>query len=64
MPDESDQEQEPTERLPKTGVRVPVPRREDVMDALRKVSEPEPDDDAGQRLSTGRRTFGASAVGL
>jgi len=44
--DERDQEPEPTERLPRTGLRVPVPKREDVMDALRKVSEPDkPDED-------------------
>ena len=41
MPDEPDQEQEPTERLPKTGLRVPVPKREDVLAAIRKVSEPD-----------------------
>jgi hypothetical protein len=44
--DEHDQEPEPTERLPKTGIRVPVPKRRDVMDAIRRVSEPdEPDED-------------------
>jgi hypothetical protein len=42
--DKCDQEQEPTERLPKTGLRVPVPKRKDVMDALRKVSEPDEDE--------------------
>ncbi|MFI5010026.1 MAG: hypothetical protein ACHQDY_07105 [Solirubrobacterales bacterium] len=42
--DERDQEPEPTERLPRTGLRVPVPKRKDVMDALRKVSEPDKDD--------------------
>jgi hypothetical protein len=42
MPDEDhDQEPEQTERLPRTGLRVPVPKRKDVMDALRKVSEPD-----------------------
>lgn len=46
MADEPDQQPEPTEKLPKTGLRVPVPKRKDVMDALRKVSEPdEPDED-------------------
>jgi hypothetical protein len=39
--DERNREPEPTERLPHTGLRVPVPKREDVMDALRKVSEPD-----------------------
>jgi hypothetical protein len=43
--DERDQEPEPTERLPRTGLRVPIPKRKDVMDALRKVSEPDPDED-------------------
>jgi hypothetical protein len=42
--DERDQEPEPTERLPRTGLRVPVPKRKDVMDALRKVSEPDEDE--------------------
>ncbi|HUA74137.1 MAG TPA: hypothetical protein VL988_05195 [Solirubrobacteraceae bacterium] len=36
-----DHEDEPTERLPRTGLRVPVPKRKDVMDALRRVSEPD-----------------------
>ncbi|MFZ2112929.1 MAG: hypothetical protein WAU77_04265 [Solirubrobacteraceae bacterium] len=40
--DQHDQESEDTERLPRTGLRVPVPKRKDVMDAIRKVSEPEP----------------------
>ena len=45
MPDEPDHEQEPTERLPKTGLRVPVPKREDVVAAIAKVSQPdEPDE--------------------
>jgi hypothetical protein len=36
-----------TQTLPKTGARVPVPKRQDVMDALRKAGEPdESDDDA------------------
>lgn len=39
--DQRDQEPEATERLPRTGLRVPVPKRKDVMDALRKVSEPD-----------------------
>jgi len=43
--DEREQEPEPTERLPKTGLRVPVPKRKDVMDALRRVSEPDDSDD-------------------
>jgi hypothetical protein len=44
--DERDQEQEPTERLPRTGLRVPIPKRKDVMAALRKASEPdEPNED-------------------
>ena len=30
MPDQPDQDQQPTETLPKTGLRVPVPKREDV----------------------------------
>jgi hypothetical protein len=45
MANERDQEPEPTERLPRTGLRVPVPKRKDVMDAIRKVAEPEPDED-------------------
>jgi hypothetical protein len=45
MPDKPDQEQESTERLPKTGLRVPVPKRTDVMAAIAKVSRPEPDED-------------------
>ncbi|HXD53387.1 MAG TPA: hypothetical protein VN618_01405 [Solirubrobacteraceae bacterium] len=49
MPDEPDQQQKPTERLPKSGVRVPVPEREDVMAALRKVSKPEPDEDSEEQ---------------
>ncbi|MFI4990253.1 MAG: hypothetical protein ACHQHO_04990 [Solirubrobacterales bacterium] len=43
---EREQERQPTERLPKTGIRVPVPKRKDVMDAIRRVSKPdEPDED-------------------
>jgi hypothetical protein len=41
MADEPDQEPESTETLPKTGLRVPVPKRKDVMDALRKASKPD-----------------------
>jgi hypothetical protein len=40
---------EPTERLPKTGLRVPVPKRKDVMDALRRVSEPDESDEDDER---------------
>lgn len=44
MPDEPDKEQQPTETLSKTGLRVPVPTRGEVMAAIRKVSKPdEPD---------------------
>jgi hypothetical protein len=44
--DQCDQDQEPTETLPKTGLRVPIPKRKDVMAAIRKVSEPdEPNED-------------------
>ncbi len=44
--DERDQEPEPTEKLPKTGLQVPVPKRVDVMDAIRKVAKPdEPSED-------------------
>ena len=39
--DRHDEEPEPTERLHRTGLRVPMPKRKDVMDALRKVSEPD-----------------------
>jgi hypothetical protein len=42
--DERDQEPEQTERLPRTGLHVPVPKRKDVMDAIRKVSEPDEDE--------------------
>jgi hypothetical protein len=43
---DSDQQPEPTEKLPKTGLRVPVPTRKDVMDAIRKAAKPdEPDRD-------------------
>jgi hypothetical protein len=49
--DRQRQDQEPTERLPRTGLRVPVPTRKDVMDAIEKVSEPddgdEPDEPSG-----------------
>jgi hypothetical protein len=45
MADKPDQEPEPTETLPKTGLRVPVPRREDVMAAIRKVSKPDKADE-------------------
>lgn len=48
--DEPDKEPVPTERLPKTGLRVPVPRREDVMAAIAKVSEPEPGEDPDESL--------------
>jgi hypothetical protein len=51
MANERDQEPEPTERLPRTGLRVPVPKRKDVMDALRKVSEPDKPDEDEQRPS-------------
>lgn len=44
MADEPEQ-QPKTQRLPKTGLEVPVPTRKSVMDAIRKVSEPdEPDE--------------------
>jgi hypothetical protein len=47
--DEPDQEPKPTERLPKTGLEVPIPTRKDVMDAIRKVSKPDkPDEDKKQ----------------
>lgn len=46
MADKPDQEPEPTQRLPKTGLEIPIPTRKDVMDAIRKISEPEePDED-------------------
>jgi hypothetical protein len=49
MPDEPNQEQEPTERLPKTGLRVPVPKRADVMAAIAKVCRPdEPDGESDE----------------
>jgi hypothetical protein len=51
MADEPDQEPEPTERLPRTGLRVPIPKRKDVMDALRKVSEPDKPEKDEQRPS-------------
>ena len=41
MAGEHDQEPEKTERLPRTGLRVPIPTRKDVMDAIDKVSEPD-----------------------
>ncbi len=44
---EPDQEQEPTERLPKTGLRVPVPKHADVMAAIAKVSRPDEPEDKG-----------------
>jgi hypothetical protein len=44
MADEPDQQPESTEKLPKTGLRVPVPTRKDVMDALRKVAKPDEDE--------------------
>jgi hypothetical protein len=47
--DERDQERQPTERLPKTGLRVPVPKRKDVMDALRRVSKPDDEDEQTDR---------------
>lgn len=51
MADEPDQEREPTEKLPKTGLRVPVPTRKDVMDAIRKVAKPDKPDEDEQRPS-------------
>jgi hypothetical protein len=53
MTDEPDQQPEPTEKLPKTGLRVPVPTRKDVMDAIRKAAkpdEPDRDEDLGSRV--------------
>jgi hypothetical protein len=47
--DERDQEPEPTERLPKTGIRVPVPKRKDVMDAIRRVGKPDDEDEQTDR---------------
>ncbi len=44
-----DHEDEPTERLPKTGIRVPVPKRKDVMDAIRRVSKPDEADESDER---------------
>ncbi len=46
MPDEPEQEPEPTQRTPK-GLEIPLPKREDVMKALRKAIKPEesPDDE-------------------
>jgi hypothetical protein len=55
--DQPDQEPEPTERLPRTGLRVPVPKRKDVMDALRKVSEPDEDEQPLSRHSYGPGTM-------
>jgi hypothetical protein len=51
MPDKPDHAQEPTERLPKTGLRVPVPKRADVMAAIRKVSQPDEGDDKSDESS-------------
>jgi hypothetical protein len=45
MADEPDHESEPTETLPKTGLRVPVPKRKDVMAAIRKVAQPDESDE-------------------
>jgi hypothetical protein len=42
---EPDEDREPTETLPKTGLRVPVPTRGDVMAAIAKVSELDDRDD-------------------
>jgi hypothetical protein len=39
MADKPHQEPEPTQRTPK-GLEIPIPRRKDVMDAIRKVSKP------------------------
>jgi hypothetical protein len=46
--DERDREPEQTERLPRTGLRVPVPKRKDVMDAIRKVREPDEQKEGNQ----------------
>ncbi len=44
--DKRNQEPDATEQLPRTGLRVPVPKRKEVMDAIRKVARPdEPDED-------------------
>ncbi len=52
MADKPDPQPEPTETLPKTGLRVPVPKREDVMAAIRKVSRPDkPQDDKNDESS-------------
>jgi hypothetical protein len=48
MADKPDQEPErpKTQRLPKTGLEIPIPTRGDVMAAIRKVSKPDkPDED-------------------
>jgi hypothetical protein len=45
MADDPDPQPEPTQTLPKTGARIPLPERQDVMDALRKTSEPDKSDD-------------------
>lgn len=58
--DEREQGQEPTERLPRTGLRVPVPKRKDVMDALRKVSEPDEHDEDEQPPS--RHPYGPGTM--
>lgn len=52
MADTPDQEQQPTETLPKTGLRVPVPKREDVMAAIAKVSKPDEDDEDDESSDT------------
>jgi hypothetical protein len=44
MADEPDPPAEPTQTLPKTGARIPLPKRQDVMDALRKAGEPDESD--------------------
>jgi hypothetical protein len=49
MADEPDQHQDrPTQRLPKTGLEIPIPKRKDVMDAIMKVSEPDEDEQDDQ----------------
>jgi hypothetical protein len=55
MPDdERDQrDKRPTQRTPK-GLEIPIPTRGEFMDAIRKVSKPEPDDgDVGDECSGG-----------
>lgn len=48
MADDDDKKPEPKQTTPE-GARIPIPKRRDVLDVLRKAAKPTPPDSEGQR---------------